>query len=71
MSLYIIGIENTKNNIIECSSNNLFKPVVVVKKKKTGDIRLCIDTRNLNSTTKQKIYIYDCAPNVDSIFIKC
>ena len=56
-----------KIKIIELSERDFLNPLVVVKKK-TGDIRLCLDMRNLNSITKK---IYDCAPNADSLFIKC
>ena len=56
-----------KNQIIERSDSDFLNPLVVVKKK-TGVIRLCLDMRNINIITKK---IYDCEPNADSLLIKC
>ena len=45
------------NNVIERSNSSFLNPLVVVKKK-NGDIRLCLDMRELNSIIMKK---YDCA----------
>jgi hypothetical protein len=53
--------------IIERSNSNFLNPIVVVEKK-SGNIRLCLNMRNLNTIVKKN---YDCAPNAESLFIKC
>lgn len=54
-------------NIIERADSNFLNPLVVVKKT-TGDIRLCLDMRNLNNLVKKE---FDCAPTSEQLFIKC
>ena len=56
-----------ESGVIERTDSNFLNPMVVVKKK-NNDIRLCLDMRNLNTITKK---CYDCAPNAESLFIKC
>lgn len=56
-----------ENQIIERSNSDFLNPMVVVKKK-NGDIRVCLDMRNLNTITKKS---YDCAPNMEGLFNKC
>ena len=56
-----------ENNVIERSNSNFLNPLVVVKKK-SGDIRLCLDMRELNSIIMKE---YECAPNADELFTKC
>ena len=41
---------------------------MVVVKKKSNEIRICLDIRNLNSITQK---CFDCGPNAENLFIKC
>ena len=56
-----------ENGVIERSNSNFLNPLVVVKKK-SGDIRLCLDMRELNNIVLKE---YDCAPTADELFAKC
>ena len=53
--------------IIERSTSSFLNPLVVVRKK-SGEIRLCLDMRNLNSLVDKE---YDCAPTAEELFWKC
>lgn len=55
-------IENLeKTGIIEKSTSEYCSPMIV-KRKKTGELRLCVDYRQLNSITKKMIYP---VPNIE------
>ena len=56
-----------ENNVIERSNSNFLNPLVVVKKK-SGEVRLCLDMRSLNSVILRE---FDCAPPADELFAKC
>ncbi|KAK9887623.1 hypothetical protein WA026_023582 [Henosepilachna vigintioctopunctata] len=56
--------EMQRNGIIEKCNSSYINPIVVVKKK-NGDIRLCLDARNLNKCTVPQ---YEAPMNVDAIF---
>lgn len=53
-----------EKNVIESSDSDFLNPLVVVKNK-TGDIRVCLDMRNLNNITKKNT-----AANADTLYIK-
>lgn len=55
--------EMLQHNILKPSHSPWASPVVLVKKK-TGDIRFCVDYRKLNSVTKKSTYPI---PNIDDI----
>ena len=56
-----------ESGVVERTDSNFLNPMVVVKKK-NNDIRLCLDMRNLITITKK---CYDCALNVENLFVKC
>ena len=56
-----------EEDIIERSNSSFLNPLLVVRKK-TGEIRLCLDMRNLNNLVEKE---FDCAPTAEDLFIKC
>ena len=54
-------------NDIKRSNSKFLNPLVVVKKK-SGEVRLCLDMRSLNSVVLRE---FDCAPPADELFAKC
>ena len=48
-------------------NSNFLNPLVVVKRK-SGEVRLCLDMRSLNSVILRE---FDCAPPADELFAKC
>ena len=55
------------DDIIERCNSNFLNPLLVVRKK-SGEIRLCLDMRNLNNFVEKE---FDCAPTAEDLFIKC
>jgi len=56
-----------EHDIIELSNSNYINPLVVVKKK-SGDVRVCLDARELNKRIKMD---HEGVENIDEIFAKC
>ena len=56
-----------EEDIIEISNSSFLNPLLLVRKK-TGEIWLCLDMRNLNNLVEKE---FDCAPTAEDLFIKC
>lgn len=55
-----------KDGIIEKASTEYISPLVIVKKA-SGDLRLCLDARKINEISKKQ---YDCPQNIDVLITK-
>ena len=56
-----------ENNIIEYSDSDFLNPLVTIIKK-NGDVRICLDARDLNRKLKMD---FENAPSMDEVLTKC